>query len=391
MVDNPRITVINSAGTAEDNQNTWKKNIENTLTTKANVSLNNLDGTGEARFSEKANISLNNLNAVGEARFSNLLKVPAEIGETFTTEFPLKADRANKYMLFDENGNVTVGTGGGGSGDVTSSISSTADGKLAVFDGTTGKIIKDTTLTGMLKASSGVLTQAISDTDYVSVSAFNTLDGRVGTAETDIGTLESSLTSKASIDLDNISSAGVAVIQSYATGGGANVSLSNLDATGEARFTGKANISLDNINSAGIAVIQSYATGGANTDLSNLSATGQAVIDGKANTSLSNITSAGNTVIQTQAKLACQPLPVSTSGAIGELKFIYGSASGTLSVPAGGTWAIFCKYGYNNTTGALFLFNAQFPNTSPCVVAGGTLIAKALSGYIACAIVMRIA
>ena len=252
MTNNPEIRVFSTAGTEADNDKLWKKTVDDTLLTKANVDLTNLSPIGQAKFNSKASVSLDNLNTAGELRFTNKASIDLD--------------------NLSPAGEAKIASAGGG-GDVSSSISSTTDGKVAVFDGITGKIIKDTTITGMLKASSGVLTQAISDTDYVSVSAFSTLDGRVDTAETDIGTLESSLTSKASIDLDNISSAGVAVIQSYATGG-ADVDLSNLSSTGNAKFTAKANISLDNINSAGIAVIQSYATGGANTDLSNLSATG---------------------------------------------------------------------------------------------------------------------
>jgi len=99
MTNNPEIRVLNSAGTATENDNLWKKTVEDTLITKANVdlanlstigqakfnskasvSLDNLNTTGELRFSSKANTSFNNIDATGEARFENLLKVPSEVG-----------------------------------------------------------------------------------------------------------------------------------------------------------------------------------------------------------------------------------------------------------------------------------------------------------------------
>lgn len=53
----------------------------------------------------------------------------------------------------------------GGSGDVGGQASS-VDGEIALFSGAGGKTIKRATTTGILKASSGVLAQAIAGTDY---------------------------------------------------------------------------------------------------------------------------------------------------------------------------------------------------------------------------------
>lgn len=73
--------------------------------------------------------------------------------------------------------NVTVGsglsfsegtlsaTGAGGSGDVVGPSSAT-DNQIALFDSTTGKLIKAASTTGLLKASSGVIAAATSGTDY---------------------------------------------------------------------------------------------------------------------------------------------------------------------------------------------------------------------------------
>ena len=55
---------------------------------------------------------------------------------------------------------------GAGSGDVSSIETSSSDGQLVVFNSTTGKSIKKSTLTGLLKASSGVVAAAVSGTDY---------------------------------------------------------------------------------------------------------------------------------------------------------------------------------------------------------------------------------
>ncbi len=73
--------------------------------------------------------------------------------------------------------NVTVGTGlsfsagtlsatgAGGSGDVVGPSSAT-DNQIALFDSTTGKLIKAASTSGLLKASSGVIAAATSGTDY---------------------------------------------------------------------------------------------------------------------------------------------------------------------------------------------------------------------------------
>lgn len=58
-----------------------------------------------------------------------------------------------------------TGASGSGSGDVLGPASSTND-QIVLFDGTTGKLIKGATTTGLLKASSGVIAAAVSGTDY---------------------------------------------------------------------------------------------------------------------------------------------------------------------------------------------------------------------------------
>lgn len=55
--------------------------------------------------------------------------------------------------------------GGGGSGDVVGP-SSSVDNEIALFNSTTGKLIKRASLTGLVKATSGVASAAVSGTDY---------------------------------------------------------------------------------------------------------------------------------------------------------------------------------------------------------------------------------
>lgn len=61
---------------------------------------------------------------------------------------------------------VLAAKGDTGSGDVTGP-SSSVDNEIALFDSTTGKIIKRASTTGILKGTSGVLSAATAGTDYV--------------------------------------------------------------------------------------------------------------------------------------------------------------------------------------------------------------------------------
>ncbi len=58
------------------------------------------------------------------------------------------------------------GANGVGTGDVVGPASS-VDNEIALYSGTTGKLIKRASTTGMLKASSGVIAAAVAGTDYV--------------------------------------------------------------------------------------------------------------------------------------------------------------------------------------------------------------------------------
>lgn len=69
-------------------------------------------------------------------------------------------------MAFYATGDVgPAGPTGAGSGDVNGPASAVAN-EIALFDGTTGKLIKSATTTGIIKATSGVIAAAVSGTDY---------------------------------------------------------------------------------------------------------------------------------------------------------------------------------------------------------------------------------
>lgn len=76
---------------------------------------------------------------------------------------------------------VGAAVGGGGVGDVVGP-SSSVDSEIALFDSTTGKLIKRATTTGLLKATSGVIAAATAGTDYVSPTAV--MNDQTGTTYT---------------------------------------------------------------------------------------------------------------------------------------------------------------------------------------------------------------
>lgn len=71
----------------------------------------------------------------------------------------------SNITITNGNGSITIASTASGSGDVVGPSSST-DNQIALFDSTTGKLIKAATTTGLLKASSGVIAAAVSSTDY---------------------------------------------------------------------------------------------------------------------------------------------------------------------------------------------------------------------------------
>lgn len=79
---------------------------------------------------------------------------------------------------------ITIATTGAG-GDVIGPASS-VDNQIALFSGILGKTVKAATVTGLLKASGGVLSAAIANTDYQSADADLTAIGLLAPANNDI-------------------------------------------------------------------------------------------------------------------------------------------------------------------------------------------------------------
>ena len=90
-------------------------------------------------------------------------RVRALLGQGLTGLVPAApASPSGKYL--DATGSWSV-PAGGGSGDVVGPASSIAS-EGALFDGTTGKLIKRAAITGLAKLAAGVLSAATAGTDY---------------------------------------------------------------------------------------------------------------------------------------------------------------------------------------------------------------------------------
>lgn len=82
-----------------------------------------------------------------------------------TTSFVTAPVTSGTYLKW--NGSAFAWDTPSGSGDVSGPASAT-DSQIALFDSTTGKLIKAATTTGLLKATSGVIAAATAGTDYQS-------------------------------------------------------------------------------------------------------------------------------------------------------------------------------------------------------------------------------
>jgi hypothetical protein len=116
---------------------------------------------------------------------------------------------ANKFLK--ANGTWTAPSG---SGDVVGPASSVAS-EIVLFDGTTGKLIKSATTTGIIKASSGVISAAASGTDYVAPGSVTTDGITMNTARLLGGT-----------------TASAGAVEEITVGSGLSLSAGSLTATG---------------------------------------------------------------------------------------------------------------------------------------------------------------
>ena len=81
-----------------------------------------------------------------------------------TLALPIADGTANQALVTDGAGVLSFASTG--AGDVVGPASS-VDSELALFNSTTGKLIKRASLTGLVKATSGVASAATSGTDYL--------------------------------------------------------------------------------------------------------------------------------------------------------------------------------------------------------------------------------
>jgi hypothetical protein len=86
---------------------------------------------------------------------------------SFSLALPTADGTAGQTLVTDGAGVLSFATGG--AGDVVGPASS-VDSELALFNSTTGKLIKRASLTGLVKATSGVASAATAGTDYVAPS-----------------------------------------------------------------------------------------------------------------------------------------------------------------------------------------------------------------------------
>ena len=91
-------------------------------------------------------------------------KSPGTVASNVTWTLPSADGTSNQVLTTNGSGTLSWSTPSG-SGDVVGPASA-VDSQIALFNSTTGKLIKAATTTGLLKASSGVIAAATSGTDY---------------------------------------------------------------------------------------------------------------------------------------------------------------------------------------------------------------------------------
>lgn len=158
------------------------------------------------------------------------LKAPDALASNVTFTLP-NADGSNGQFL-STNGSGTLSWVSGGSGDVVGPASS-VDSQIALFDATTGKVIKAATTTGLLKATSGVIAAAASGTDYAPATSGTSIlkgNGSGGFSNAAAGTDYAAATTGTNAQL--LANSGSGGFSNVTVGSGLSYSAGTLTATG---------------------------------------------------------------------------------------------------------------------------------------------------------------
>lgn len=193
---------------------------------------------------------------------------------TTTYAYMLWVDTSGTPVIKQRNstntGWITKGNVADAFGDVSSNTSTSVDGEISLFSGTGGKTIKRATTTGLLKASSGVLAQAVAGTDYLtptgdgsgltSLNASNIASGTVATARLGSGSASASTYLRGDQTWAAVSTGAMEFVSSTAASGASTVDFTGL-ASGYDYF-----ISIDNYSaSADQTLCVRFGTGGTPT------------------------------------------------------------------------------------------------------------------------------
>ena len=132
---------------------------------------------------------MSNLKIQGNASGTGTITLQSgNTNSNLTLALPIADGTANQALVTDGAGVLSFASAG--TGDVVGP-SSSVDSELALFNSTTGKLIKRASLTGLVKATSGVASAATAGTDYTSPSSTETMTNKTLTNPTVTNYVES--------------------------------------------------------------------------------------------------------------------------------------------------------------------------------------------------------